>query len=428
MRNKLFRLASSTIVAGVMAGIVLNAMPQQAIAAEVTGTEGFGTFAAENTLTSSNPGLGGPNGWSYTPDQGVRDVAIVDDGSGDKSLRISNAYTDNSFGNWLFSQRLNVPVEEDADGNEFIADFQFKSTSADYQPGLQVSVSPQSGSGARMSFLRFVDSNDGADGGGIDVYFADNQDDDGVAQRLVQIANNLDRTVAHDVKIVLDLYTGGHNDVANVFIDDMTQPLVPDAGTAGFAGFFAPVDHPDTVNKVKAGQSVPMKWKLGSAAPATTWEDYYRFNPESNAAPVQDESIPGIELLPTPWATRAVDSLIFQARTGGGTALNTLGGGFLFDNVKLTSGDVGTLPALTGPVTASSYGDPIFSWRKITCDTNADIDPLETADVPGASHLTYNADSGVWHYNWQTTGIMKGNCYKLTLNLTGDYALFKIVK
>ena len=34
MRNKLFRLATSTIVAGVMAGIVLNAMPQAAMAAE----------------------------------------------------------------------------------------------------------------------------------------------------------------------------------------------------------------------------------------------------------------------------------------------------------------------------------------------------------------------------------------------------------
>ena len=32
MRNKLFRLASSTIVAGVMASIVLNAMPQAAFA------------------------------------------------------------------------------------------------------------------------------------------------------------------------------------------------------------------------------------------------------------------------------------------------------------------------------------------------------------------------------------------------------------
>ena len=37
MRNKLIRLASSTIVAGVMAGIVLNAMPQAAMAGPARG-------------------------------------------------------------------------------------------------------------------------------------------------------------------------------------------------------------------------------------------------------------------------------------------------------------------------------------------------------------------------------------------------------
>ena len=40
MRNKLFRLAASTIVAGVMASIVLTAMPQAAIAARAA-TEDF---------------------------------------------------------------------------------------------------------------------------------------------------------------------------------------------------------------------------------------------------------------------------------------------------------------------------------------------------------------------------------------------------
>ena len=48
-----------------------------------------------------------------------------------------------------------------------------------------------------------------------------------------------------------------------------------------------------------------MKWKL-TAEPATTWEDYYRFNSESNAGIPQDE-----------WTTRQVDSLIFQARGSG---------------------------------------------------------------------------------------------------------------
>ena len=36
MRNKLFRLAASTIVAGVMASIVVTAMPQAAMADSIT--------------------------------------------------------------------------------------------------------------------------------------------------------------------------------------------------------------------------------------------------------------------------------------------------------------------------------------------------------------------------------------------------------
>lgn len=171
------------------------------------------------------------------------------------------------------------------------------------------------------------------------------------------------------------------------------------------------------MNKVKVGQAVPMKWKI-NAEPATTWEDYYRFQGESNA---------GID--PLDWTTRAVDSLIFQARTGGGTAPLTKGEGFLFDNVTLTSSEDATLP--TGaPGDASVYTEPIFTAKQVSCLTGDDllVDPLEQVGTPGASHLTYNEDTGVWHYNWQTTTAMKGKCWKLTLNGTTGYALFKIVK
>ena len=80
---------------------------------------------------------------------------------------------------------------------------------------------------------------------------------------------------------MLDLYEGPHNDVAQVYIDDMDKPLIP-ATLDGFEGFFAPVDKPEVaVNKAKAGQTIPLKFKVQSAV-ATTWEDYYRFNGESN--------------------------------------------------------------------------------------------------------------------------------------------------
>jgi hypothetical protein len=372
------------------------ALPATAAVAETTATEGF-----DAPFVVNDPFIGA-NGWQYNYGS-ARDVELVASGiGGGPSLRMSNAVTDGAFGDWVYSQRLNTPVTEDTDGNKFIAEFQFESETGTYQPGLQVSVSPQSEGGDRMSFLRFEDSNDGV--GGIDVLFVDVQDDNGIDQRAVQIANNLSRAAPHDVKIVLDLYTGPHNDVAQVYIDG-SGPLVPPAAGA-FNGWFAPVDHPDTLNKLKAGQSVPMKWQI-ETAPATTWEDYYR-NRDSE--------------------TKEVDSLIFQARDNAGTAPLTEDHGFLFDNVKLSSEDTGSLPKTGAPIEASAYGNPIFSWREINCSNGDDIDPLETVDTPGASHLTYDAATGVWHYNWQTTNTMKNTCVKLTLNLTGDYALFKIVK
>ena len=100
---------------------------------------------------------------------------------------------------------------------------------------------------------------------------------DGVNGRQITIANDLPRGGFH-VKIVLDLYEGPHNDVAQVFIEQR-WPSVPASGS--IEGFYAPVDNPDTVNKAKAGQTIPVKFKL-NAEPATTWEDYYRFNDESN--------------------------------------------------------------------------------------------------------------------------------------------------
>src|SRR5262249_30631248 len=143
-----------------------------------------------------------------------------------------------------------------------------------------------------------------------------------------------------------------------------------------------------------------------------------RFQPESNDG------------ITPPWGTRPVDSLIFQARTGGGTRVDTtFGGGFFVDNVSLDSWTTASLPnPMTTPGDASIYTEPIFTAKQVDCTSGDDVDQLEQVATPGASHLTYDAATGVWHYNWQTTNTMKNTCVKLTLNLTGDYALFKIVK
>ena len=384
------------ILIGLAALLVgLLALPAMA---DTAAQEKFEGFTAQTSLTSANAEA---NGWSYTGAVPY-DIGTVANGIDGQSLRISNAVMDFSFGDWLFSKRLDVPVTE-AGGQEFVAEYQIKSATGAYQPGLQVSVAPQSLDGARMSYLRFEDTPLG-----IDVFFVDNPN--GSAQRQVQVADNLSWTGTHNIRIVLDLYEGPHNDVAQVFIDG-SEGLVPPV--ASIEGFYAPVDHPDIVNKAKAGQTIPLKFKL-TAEPATTWEDYYRFNGESNDGIPQEQ-----------WTTRGVDSLIFQGR-GSGTNEAVEGNGFLFDNVELTGSGNTTLP--TGAAgDASILGPHPFTADSIACDLGADIDPIEVY-TPGASGLTYNATTGMWHYNWQTPKSLAGSCVNMTLNLTGDYALFRFTK
>jgi hypothetical protein len=408
-------MRKASLTATAMLASLLLFVPLAASAATSV-SEAFTSFTAQSQLTPQNAT---DNGWAFTEDQGDPDLGITAaaDGIDGQSLRASNAYADGNFGNWLFSERLDPAVTEDADGNKFTAEFEVATTTPNVeQAGLAFDVSPQSLDGARMSLLRFKDSP-----GGIDVYFTDAHNDGSFDLNLQQIADNLPRD-GFTVRIELDLYTGPNNDVAQVFIDN-GPGLIPMKVT-GFQGFFAPVDHPDTFNKLKAGQAVPMKWKVGGAEPATTWEDYYRFVDESNRD-ANGDPLPQVNGM---WPTRSVDSLIFQARTGGGQVPSLRGGGFLFDNVELTNTGLGTLPQGGAAGDASIYTAPIFTAKTINCDTDAEMDPLEEVAAPGASHLTYDATTGVWHYNWQTSNVQKGTCVKLTLNLTGDYALFKLIK
>src|SRR5262249_37326387 len=148
----------------------------------------------------------------------------------------------------------------------------------------------------RMSFLRFRD-----EPGGIDIDFADYQDvaPFGTSANLTNgcsgaddfvettIATGLDRSAPHHIKLVIDFVPGPRNDVVRVFVD----------GSLVHCG--------------------------------TTWEDYYRYCPESQ---------PPVDV------SRTVDSLLLQARTSGGTAPATLGNRFLGGDLNLASRPLVALP------------------------------------------------------------------------------------
>ncbi|MFA6016543.1 MAG: HYR domain-containing protein [Patescibacteria group bacterium] len=251
----------------------------------------FDTF----TLGSVN----GQGGWTVT---GPFDQAIVKNsygytGFGCKTLRISDSVTSGSFGDQIFANpQSNSAGETSATAgtfsvgtrqNHFETQFDIASTiPTAQQAGMHISISPDRGDGSRMSYLRIEDGVFG-----LDVYFDDVQQTSpctpsGCANFVeTQIATGLDRTIPHTIKISMDFVEGQSNDVVKVWIDGVLKII------------------------------------------GTSWEDYYRFDPEASA-----EQSP-----------RIVKTILFRA-SGTATAGDS-GKGFLFDNVSLSS----TTPDTTAP-------------------------------------------------------------------------------
>ncbi|HSX30503.1 MAG TPA: hypothetical protein VLE99_01150 [Candidatus Saccharimonadales bacterium] len=257
--------------------------------------------AAINFETSQGYTLGninGQQGWSATGSAGAG-CAMYDEGVagsmgisgfGAQSFRISNAVTSGCFGDQAFAPALSQPAGEpnalDKNGNpvaspqpHFEAQFSIASTTGAQQPGMAMSVSPDGGSGARMSYLRFEDHSDG-----MHVFFDDVTDPTHAVNadtfNETDVAT-LSYTAPHTVKFVMDFASGPDNDVVKVYIDG---------------------------NLVKTG---------------TSWEDYYLFDTESNPIPQNNNS-------------RVVSTLLF--REGGTAVPANAGNGYLIDNTSLISG------------------------------------------------------------------------------------------
>jgi hypothetical protein len=233
--------------------------------------------------------INGQDGWSKT---GPYDHAVSPSGGtigfGSQSLRISNAVTSGSFGDMSFSRPLANEAGETtaANGglsggtrqNYFESQFSIASmVPGAQQPGLLMSMSPDRGDGARMSYLRFEDFIDG-----IHVFFSEYKDNAPFGGSVGDPAGcaseddfadtdiaTLNRAVPHTIKIAIFFLDGPRNDVVQVYIDGVL---------------------------VKTG---------------TSWEDFFRFC-EGNP-------------------TRTVDSMLI--RTAGPAVPANAGNGFLIDNM-----------------------------------------------------------------------------------------------
>lgn len=233
--------------------------------------------------------INGQNGWSKT---GSYDVEVADVsgfanasgfGFGSQALRLSTAVTSGAFGDQTFTPGLTEVAGEAEANTHFEASFDIGSTQSVQQPGLFLSVSPDDGNGSRMSYAGFDDQADG-----IHVIFYDVTDPGPpgtVASFNGTDVATIDRTSSHNIKFVIDFVPGPANDVVELYVD----------GTLVITG--------------------------------TTWEDYYRYDPEQNGN--------GNQIFP-------VSKLIF--REGGSAAPGTAGNGYLVDNVSLSSSASSTSP------------------------------------------------------------------------------------
>jgi hypothetical protein len=212
------------------------------LAVFILGLVGFTTGAAADAIspiTFEDYTIGtidGQQGWLKT---GPYDVAVANVaqryGFGNQSLRISDAVTSGSFGDQTFSPSLSSPSGE-AGLKLFFASFWIGTTQDAPQPGLHMTVSPDSGDGGRMSYLRFEDQADG-----VHVFFIDAANPGPLGHETTfnetDIAT-LTRTSAHRITFYMSFSPGPANDGVRVSID----------GTPMIIG--------------------------------TTWEDYYRYDAE----------------------------------------------------------------------------------------------------------------------------------------------------
>ena len=156
-----------------------------------------------------------------------------------------------------------------------MAQFSFMSTTPAYQPGLFLSVSPDSHEGSRMSWVGLEDTPDG-----IQVSASDAPEVDGEFVNY-DLALLEDRTVPHTIRFWIKVNPGPDNDLVRIAID---------------------------------GRDVGQCF--------TTWENYYRTAPEQ--APPPNVNTPA-----------DINSLQFRSSVPGPPGLAT-SGGYLFDNVSIT--------------------------------------------------------------------------------------------
>ncbi|MEP6910020.1 MAG: hypothetical protein ABI896_06260 [Actinomycetota bacterium] len=254
------------------------------LAALVFGLVAFTTVAAADSISTITfepdqfyvvGDINGQNGWMKAGPYDVAVAATARYNFGTQALRVSDAITSGSFGDQTFSPGLTSSAGE-AGLKIFTSTFRIGTTQDELQPGLHMSVSPDSGDGGRMSYLRFEDQVDG-----IHVFFVDATNPGPLGHETSFNETDivtLNRTSAHTITFSMSFRPGPGNDWVKVTIDGSTKIV------------------------------------------GTTWEDYYRYDAEQGG---NGNQIP------------LISKMLFRV-SGTATPAN-LGNGFLVDGLSLSS-------------------------------------------------------------------------------------------
>ena len=147
----------------------------------------------------------------------------ADYGFGTQALRTSNAVTSGSFGHQTFSPKGSTTRPASPAPHRICSLRASRSARRrpTFQPDLYLSVSPDDGTGGRMSYLRFEDQSDG-----VHVFFDDTTVPGGFgtpADFNETDLVTLSRTLSHTIKFTITFVDGPNHDVVRVYVDGVAQ-------------------------------------------------------------------------------------------------------------------------------------------------------------------------------------------------------------
>jgi hypothetical protein len=202
----------------ILAAIVFAALGLAGVA--TADSQGPITFESSQGYTAGQ-NINGQNLWSNT---GLYDANVVATsgyaaasgyGFGDQALQISNSKTSGSFGDQTFAPLLTTGALAGTATQHFTASFAIGTTQSTVQTGLSISVSPDNGQGARMSYLRFDDQTNG-----VHVFFDEAR---GATFKETDIAT-LSHAAAHTVAFSID-FTAASSKQVTITIDGTVKAV-----------------------------------------------------------------------------------------------------------------------------------------------------------------------------------------------------------